>query len=326
MSAFMILQYHDTMIWYALPILVTMAHLYHLEERGKWMTTIAVGTAFIFLATWMPSHSSPLNEQIIHDNLLCQMSFATLMSLAFWYLVINIKRYDKRICDLQTALDDERNSANKDPLTGAHNRRRFDVELEREMARMQRAGNPLSFAIFDIDHFKKVNDLYGHQAGDEVLVRLSSLVQENLRAYDVWARYGGEEFALILPNTHCLDALTMLDRLRALVEHELFLKDKTPMKLTVSIGVTQYDPDRHTREQFIKEADAALYEAKHHGRNQVRACGLGNFSQQVLEQRNNRIPEKLPLWAAAKLDKPTGLTTLDDVLTEAPQAPTTRDA
>ena len=162
-----------------------------------------------------------------------------------------------------------------DALTGLGNRRYFDETLTREMARTKRNGSPLSLVLLDIDFFKKINDVYGHTTGDTVLKELATLIASNLRQCDWIARYGGEEYALILPDTPCLEALKLLERLRLLVEKHVFDRDHSPMKVTVSLGITQYDVKRHTLESFIAEADEALYEAKNHGRNQVRVYGLG---------------------------------------------------
>jgi diguanylate cyclase (GGDEF)-like protein len=143
------------------------------------------------------------------------------------------------------------------------------------MARTKRNASPLSLVLLDIDFFKKINDVYGHTTGDVVLKELATLVASNLRQCDWIARYGGEEYALILPDTPCLEALKLLERLRLLVEKHVFDREHSPMKITVSLGITQYDVKRHTLERFIAEADEALYEAKNHGRNQVRVYGLG---------------------------------------------------
>jgi diguanylate cyclase (GGDEF)-like protein len=161
-----------------------------------------------------------------------------------------------------------------DALTGLGNRRSFDETLTREMARTKRNSSPLSLVILDIDFFKKINDVYGHTMGDTVLKELATLIASNLRQCDWLARYGGEEYALILPDTPCLEALKLLERLRLLVEKHIFARDQSPLRMTISLGITQYDVKRHTLKSLIEEADAALYEAKHKGRNQVRVYGL----------------------------------------------------
>lgn len=158
--------------------------------------------------------------------------------------------------------------ATTDGLTGLINRRQFNHRLQAEMARARRHNSPLSLALFDLDDFKKVNDLYGHPVGDRILKELGLLISENIRESDVAARYGGEEFALILPETKLIEAYDLLERLRSLVERSVFCLPDNPLTATISIGVAQVSED-HTAFSLIEEADAALYEAKHQGKNRV---------------------------------------------------------
>lgn len=156
-----------------------------------------------------------------------------------------------------------------DGLTGLINRRQFNHQLDAEIARAKRHRSPLSLALFDIDDFKKVNDFYGHPTGDRILQELGRLVSGNVRESDVPARYGGEEFALILPETGQIDAYELLERLRALVEHTVFCLPDNPMTVSISVGVAQLDPDEAESYELIEKADAALYQAKKQGKNQV---------------------------------------------------------
>ena len=190
--------------------------------------------------------------------------------------------------------------ATTDALTGLMNRRCLMQSLEREMARSQRSGAPLSVALFDLDHFKAVNDLYGHAVGDLILKELSQLVAGNLRQSDLLARYGGEEFALILPDTPCLEARHLLERLRKLVETSLFCLPKHPMTITLSLGLTQYAPGHHQRETLLQEADTALYQAKGQGRNQV--CAFGWASPVPPPSSATSLPTK-PTDAALEASK-----------------------
>jgi diguanylate cyclase (GGDEF)-like protein len=196
------------------------------------------------------------------------------MPLLAWYIKTQVRL--KFMLEAQNGeLQQQSTLALTDALTGLGNRRYFDETLRREMARTKRNGSPLSLVLLDIDFFKKINDVYGHTMGDVVLKELATLILSNLRQCDWIARYGGEEYALILPDTPCLEALKLLERLRVLVERQVFARNHAPLKITVSLGITQYDVKRHTLESLVAEADEALYEAKHHGRNQVRVYGLG---------------------------------------------------
>lgn len=156
-----------------------------------------------------------------------------------------------------------------DGLTGLINRRQFNHQLDAEIARARRYKKPLSLALFDIDDFKKVNDFYGHTTGDRILKELGALLAVNVREADIPARYGGEEFALILPETGQIDAHDLLERLRAMVERTVFCLPDNPMTITISVGVAQLDPESAKAFELIERADAALYEAKKQGKNQV---------------------------------------------------------
>jgi len=156
-----------------------------------------------------------------------------------------------------------------DGLTQVYNKRYFMENLERELSRCQRYGRDLSLIIFDIDHFKQINDSYGHLAGDAVLKQLAELVKANIRREDFLARYGGEEFAIILPEIDHPSAMVMAEKVRHLVEEEKFKFEKITIPVTVSLGVTTHEGSIGEALDFIKEADQNMYEAKRAGRNKV---------------------------------------------------------
>jgi diguanylate cyclase (GGDEF)-like protein len=169
--------------------------------------------------------------------------------------------------DLQDALTQQ---ANTDALTGAFNRRFLDPCVAELVERRRRHGAPASLLLIDIDHFKRINDRFGHHGGDEVLRALVRVVSARKRTLDRLFRYGGEEFVLLLPDTGAADALGVAERLRALVQ-------ATPMvdePVTVSIGVAGLD-DGQAQDAWLRRADAALYVAKNAGRNRVVAAGAG---------------------------------------------------
>jgi diguanylate cyclase (GGDEF)-like protein len=160
----------------------------------------------------------------------------------------------------------------RDYLTGLYNRKFFMERFSEELAWASRYNEPLSFIILDIDHFKKINDTYGHSSGDEVLRQLACTLSGLLRAHDVFARYGGEEFVALLSNTTNEDACAIADKLRAGVEADDFRCEGNKVKLpvTISLGVsTSVDPSDLSAEFLINQADAALYQAKAAGRNRV---------------------------------------------------------
>lgn len=157
-----------------------------------------------------------------------------------------------------------------DGLTGAYNKRFFFESLEREVSRCQRYQRPLSLILFDLDFFKKINDTYGHLAGDTVLRQLAHAVAKHVRKEDVFARYGGEEFGLILPEVSLAGALALAEKIRFLIERSVFRFDNQEVPLTISLGVTSLDKQHEvTPEEFLKNADQALYTAKKTGKNRV---------------------------------------------------------
>jgi diguanylate cyclase (GGDEF)-like protein len=166
--------------------------------------------------------------------------------------------------------DDLRRLATTDPLTGANNRRRYNEISERELTRCKRYQHPLCVLMLDADHFKKVNDTYGHDAGDRVLKALASVCVRELRDVDVLGRFGGEEFTVTLPETTIETAMEAAERLRqALAETRVPLDDGQEITFTVSIGAASlHDPDEKLAD-LLNRADQALYQAKQGGRNQV---------------------------------------------------------
>lgn len=156
-----------------------------------------------------------------------------------------------------------------DGLTDLYNHRYFQETLEREVVRSNRYHKPLALLMLDIDFFKKVNDTYGHLSGDMVLQSISNLLKNLLRRSDLPCRYGGEEIAVILTDTDFKNAILTAERIRQAVEQlEIVNEGGSVIRITVSIGVTAYVPNL-SKQKMIEQADLALYEAKHSGRNRV---------------------------------------------------------
>jgi diguanylate cyclase (GGDEF)-like protein len=156
-----------------------------------------------------------------------------------------------------------------DALTQTHNRRYFNEALEREYQRSQRYRRALSLILFDIDHFKQINDTYGHVAGDSVLRQLAQVVKPRLRQQDVLARVGGEEFAVLLPEVESAGALVAAEKVRKLVEAARFAVDDKEFGCTVSVGIMSFGASTTTPQVLYELADRNLYQAKRGGRNRV---------------------------------------------------------
>jgi diguanylate cyclase (GGDEF)-like protein len=198
-------------------------------------------------------------------------------------------RAGKRIVDLQKELLETNKRLEllsiTDGLTHLYNHRYLQDELARAFDESQRYERPLSFAIIDIDFFKKINDSYGHAVGDEVLRAVARMFGESIRSTDLAARYGGEEFAVMMPETELADAITFAEKIRTMIEEAVIATQAGDVRATVSVGVASVP---HTKIRSAKElivaADKALYRAKRGGRNQVQA---------EMRKDTNRVTRKM---------------------------------
>lgn len=161
--------------------------------------------------------------------------------------------------------------ATRDGLTGAYNRKSFEEAFDREIAHCKRSSRGLGLILFDIDHFKKVNDTYGHPAGDSVLKKVSEAVLGLIRAEDVFARIGGEEFGLLTRNEGIESLRILGERVRHLIETMETKHEALNLKVTISVGVAymEFGENSPDKQQLFNQADTALYEAKNAGRNKV---------------------------------------------------------
>jgi diguanylate cyclase len=173
-----------------------------------------------------------------------------------------------KIKELEQELNQVSELVQQDQLTGALNRRGMDAAFEREATRADRSHHPICVALLDIDNFKRLNDTLGHQAGDQALVHLSSVIKETLRPSDSVARYGGEEFIVILPEIGLEEAAATIERLQRELTKKFFLHENDRVLVTFSAGVAQRAPEE-SQEDVIGRADKAMYEAKKTGKNRV---------------------------------------------------------
>jgi two-component system, cell cycle response regulator len=156
-----------------------------------------------------------------------------------------------------------------DGLTQIYNKRYFIETLEREIGRAHRYRRDLSLMMFDIDEFKRINDTYGHLAGDHVLKQLAATIRARIRREDILSRYGGEEFAIILPEIDNYNAMQFAEKIRGLVETSSFRFEESDIPVTISVGVASIQPALQEANDFIRVADEHLYAAKDAGRNRV---------------------------------------------------------
>lgn len=178
----------------------------------------------------------------------------------------------KRYADfLRNRLDHSLEMAVTDALTGLHNRRYMAGQLDPLVAHANRGGAPAAVLVLDIDHFKRINDTFGHDAGDEVLTEFAVRLATNVRAVDLPCRFGGEEFVVVMPDTRVADASAIADRIRAQVAGTAFsvMGGRESLSVTISIGVAATTGDHDSTDALLKRADEALYEAKQSGRNRV---------------------------------------------------------
>ncbi len=182
-----------------------------------------------------------------------------------------VKASSQEVAQLRVHLESVRREALTDTLTGIPNRKAFDTEIKRAMEQAVETGEPMSLLMCDIDHFKKFNDTWGHQTGDQVLRLVANCISENVKGRDTASRFGGEEFAVVLPQTELADAVRLAYQIRSKVQSKKLVKKSNGDILgviTISIGVARYDM-KEGAEGLIQRADACLYAAKRSGRNRV---------------------------------------------------------
>ena len=221
------------------------------------------------MAVWFTLRGSgPFAQGSLNESLLLLLAF--MCTVVTTGLVLNAVLDDRRRATegMQNALRDLHEQTIRDPLTSLYNRRFLQDYLPRELIRARRERAPLAVIMMDLDHFKRLNDRAGHQAGDQVLVETGALLKRHVRGSDIACRYGGEEFAVVLPRTTLESALRRGEEIRSAVRAERRLRG-----VTASLGVALCPAHATDAEDLLRAADKALYEAKRAGRNQVRIFG-----------------------------------------------------
>lgn len=177
----------------------------------------------------------------------------------------------QELAHLRAEIDELRRLVSHDPLTALYNFRFFQQAAKREMEATRRSGLPTCLILVDLDHFKQVNDQYGHEAGNEVLKQTAQVLTHTVRVSDIVCRYGGEEFVIILPQSRLPMSVQIAERLRAAIEAEPVNYEQTEIRLTASLGVAKFDRvvGEVSVEDLVKQADEYMYQAKQSGRNRV---------------------------------------------------------
>ncbi len=196
----------------------------------------------------------------LEDGLKIQVGTASILQFRF---------QDEREVEFHTLMQTFKT---KDPMTDALNKRAFQSELEKEFGFWKRHGEPLSMLLLDLDHFKKVNDTYGHQAGDLVLRMVATCVTETMRTEDIFARYGGEEFALLLRSTDLEHGFIVAERVRRAIEALEIIHNGRRIPCRASVGLAQANAEMARPEDLIEAADERLYQAKRNGRNRTESA------------------------------------------------------
>ncbi len=272
-----------------LPIWKLMRELPNSAIRKRWIYLIVLILIFIgsylFIAVGFRTGDLLIGREAISMVLLLGALFVFGVSTLSLQTTLDLKRIDSLEIENIT-----------DPLMGISNRRHLERKLNDELAKAKRYDLPLSILMIDVDHFKMVNDTYGHDAGDAILKNLGTFIANSIRKNDCVARYGGEELVIIYPDTHGKDAVLMGERLRQAIEEHVIVppdmeKQDREIHITVSIGVAEDGPEISNIKDLIKRADKSMYRAKHEGRNRVLQYD-GPTSDATLSAENQSATQK----------------------------------
>lgn len=256
---------HPGFIYFVLPVLLLLAFYVSLNLITLILTISMVAIIAMTGQQLGPFQSANLTEA--NFMLVCFVCTTT-------FTILGVALHNNQLLAIETARQEWQKAAEADSLTKLSNRAAFLPLLEEEHRRAQRTGHPYALALLDIDYFKTVNDIYGHQAGDDVLVFFASLMQANIRGIDKAARLGGDEFAILFPESDAQEASTAMERLRSRLEQNSVKTMRANIFVTSSIGIAEYRGGDTTPDMVRTMADKLLYSAKHAGRNCVMSESL----------------------------------------------------
>ena len=210
-------------------------------------------------------HLSQIRKRV-EEHRLSEKAREEMSKQGYAHIIDELARTQEETERLKEQLQESQRKMLRDPLTGLSNRLAYEERIVLEVNRSMRSNAPLCLAMWDIDHFKHINDTYGHDAGDRVLKLLAKIIVERVRKVDMFARIGGEEFVLLMPDTPIHHALDLNNQLRKKLEESGFHYKGSPCQITSSVGIAAFE-DNDTPEQLLKKADDALYQSKREGRN-----------------------------------------------------------
>ena len=245
------------------------------------VATLVAATAFAYLVIvgepLIAKESEFERLTMMSAALVAAFSLAAIFAISAFWILPEMRRQSHEQGELQSLTgrlerrsQDLEHAAVTDPLTGLHNRRFFDEAVHHYLEAFDRIGRPLAFMLLDLDHFKSINDTYGHDVGDEVLKAVGNCLLEYTRHHDIVARLGGEEFAIVAPNMNKTECHGFADRLREAISKLTIKVGNVHLRVTVSVGIA-ISQRSEALPQFYKRADVNLYNAKQTGRNRVYA-------------------------------------------------------
>jgi len=244
---------------YVLPLKVEEPCLRCHRQQGYRVGDIRGGISVILPAERLVGQMSTNRNQIIADSLATTGVLLAILYFLTWKLVRRVDEVQKKL----------KHIAVTDELTGLKNRRYIMEQIDKEYQRAARTGGTLSLILLDIDHFKRINDTYGHAVGDAVLKEVAQAMQSSLRAYDLLGRVGGEEFLIASPGSTLDDAAGLAERVRVTIKGREVMNMADPITVTVSAGITSLSEQDATTEALLARADNALYLAKQQGRDRI---------------------------------------------------------
>lgn len=250
---------------------VGMSLIFFRDEIGKkkWLFTFAGIPLWALLEFWFANYPAFVSLDGKYVSVISYFSSFLIFVTAIVMFGVFTHESDTQLRNIYKMNKKFKQLANIDPLTNLYNRRFVNEQLEHLFDLAKKQKSFLGFVIFDIDFFKKVNDTYGHDAGDKVLQMVAKLANENFRETDLVGRIGGEEFCIVFTNTNEENVLKIVERFRKEIEEQSVLYEQESIKVTSSFGIAYLFDNINSSEELFKNADAALYEAKRSGRNRI---------------------------------------------------------